>query len=141
MILNKKGLKISVIDVVSVVVSVFFLVGITCWFGACGPKADGSYMNCRHAGEVVTALAAVLLALSVCKAFLPDGKYKTGVSIAMIAVGVTACFVPKGIIPLCMMDAMTCNATMKPWTTVFGALTAVVGAADCAFWLLKNKKK
>lgn len=140
MIVDKK-VKISVTDVVGLAVSLFFLVGITCWFDACGPKADGGYMNCHWAEKVVTALASVMTALSAVKILLPDGKMKTGVSIALSALGITAACVPQGIIPLCMMDSMVCHTQMRPWTAVFGAGVALVAAADCAFWLLRGKKK
>ncbi|MBR1747351.1 MAG: DUF4418 family protein [Clostridia bacterium] len=139
MIVNKKFLKISVPDLILVALSLFFLVGITCIFDACPPKSDGTYMNCYYAGEVVTAIAALLLALSVAHVFLPSGEIKMGLDVGMVGISAVCAAVPKTIIPLCMMNTMDCNASMRPWTIAVCVVLIVACLADFVFFLRKRK--
>ena len=72
--MKKNSSKIGAGDIVLLVVSVFFLIGILTFFQACGPKDDGSWMTCHWAGQALTGLAAVLTVIALIVITLVDDK-------------------------------------------------------------------
>ena len=61
----KKTTKSGPVDVLLAVFSVAYLVGVRTVFLPCGPKEDGSWMNCHWAGQAVTGVAVCLVILSI----------------------------------------------------------------------------
>lgn len=132
--------KISATDIIILLLSVLFLIGTIFWFNACGPKEDGSYMNCHWAGVMLMATAAVLATDALAHLLIPDSKVKAGLSAAMIPLSILACIIPGNLISLCMMESMRCRSIMTPAAIVFGALIAAVSAADVVFQLRRKSK-
>ncbi len=135
-----KKFRIGVMDIVMLLVSVLFLAGMLFWFGPCGPKDDGSYMNCHWAGNVLTGIAAVISVISLAHMFIPDCKMKAGLSAAVIPCGVFACIVPGNLISMCMMNEMRCRAVMTPAAIVCAVLLIVLSAVDIAVQLRRSSK-
>ena len=81
-----KKLKIGVMDGIVLLVSVLFLLGTLFVFTPCGPKEDGSWMICHHAGTAVTGIAAVLVLLAVLHLLMPSAKTKLGLAMASLPV-------------------------------------------------------
>ena len=115
--------KISALDIALVAVSVLYLLGILFVFAPCGPKEDGTYMNCHKAGVTVAWLAGGLTAFSLARLCFGSRKIKAALSFLMIAVSAVACFVPGHMVSLCMMSDMRCRAVTAPCVTVFSIVT------------------
>jgi len=125
-----KKLKIGIMDGVVLLASVLFLLGILFWFTPCGPKEDGSWMMCHHAGTAVTGIAVVLFLLAVLHFLMPSAKTKLGLAMASLLVAVLAYLIPGKLHPLCMMDTMRCHTVMVPGVTVSVIILVVVYAVD-----------
>ena len=86
--MKKIKIKIGISDIILLVLSIIFLVGILTFFKTCGPKTDGSWMTCHWAGNVVTGLAALLAVISLIHLLIPDRKIKIGLSVSIIPISV-----------------------------------------------------
>ena len=140
MIVNKKNIKFAFTDLLLIAVSLFFTVGIVCWFRACPPRSDGSYMNCHWAEQIITAIAALSLAVSFCHLWIPDEKIKTGMDVVLVGILIVCAIIPDSVIPLCMMKTMSCHSTMKPWTIAFCIVLTVLSVLDSVFYLKRKKQ-
>ncbi len=132
--------KVTFFDIALLVLSLFLAFGTAFVFHACGPKADGSWMNCHQAESIVVWVGAVLSVLSIVRLFVPEGV-KTGLSISFIPFSVFASFVPGVIIHLCMMHDMRCHAITRPAVLVISILIAVFAAVDVVLAVAKGSKK
>ncbi len=129
--------RIGIIDIFLTAVSAFYLIGIRTLFSACGQKEDGTWMSCHWAGQAVTAIAAVLLVISVMRIIISDVKIRTGLSAAMIPTAVSGIFVPGTLVSLCMMDTMRCHTVMRPFVMIMSAAVSVI----CVIDILVNRKR
>ena len=121
--------KVSVSDVILLVLSLILVVGSHVAFHACAAKPDGSWMVCHWAEHVVTALGAVFAVLSVARFFFA-GKTKAGISLSFVPLAVVTALVPGVIVNLCMMKDMHCHTVMRPAVVVLSILIAIVSAVD-----------
>lgn len=126
----EKQKRLRITDILILVVSIIFLIGIKTIFKPCGPKEDGSWMSCHWAGNAVAAMAAVLVVIAVIHLIMTDAKIKMGLSCAMIPTAVVAAIIPGHMIGLCMMDTMRCHAVMTPATILLSVITIVVVVID-----------
>lgn len=134
---SKKTPRFGAGDIALLVVSVIFLIGIIALFSACGPKEDGTWMACHWAGNAITGLAAVLVAISVIHAIAPDAQMKAGLAIATIPVALYAAILPSNVIALCMMDTMQCRAVMQPATIALSTLMIAAAVFDILWYRRK----
>ncbi len=125
--MNKR--KIGAIDIVLVAVCAVFLIGILTFLGPCGPKEDGTWMNCHKAGTALTVLAAAAAALSIVHAFAPLAAKRLA-DVVLLLCGLVSAYLPGNVISLCMMPQMQCRSVTRPGAIVFGVLIAVFAAAD-----------
>ena len=135
--MENKKINIGASDIILLVLSAVFLIGIRTFFAPCGPKDDGSWMTCHWAGQAITGIAAVLLVISVIHMFVKDAKAKQGLAIAMIPVALFSLILPGNMIGLCMMNAMRCHSVMRTASVIVSVL--VIAAA--AFDLLVQRRK
>lgn len=134
---NVKAPRFGAGDIAMLVVSIVFCIGIVAFFGPCGPKDDGAWMSCHWAGQAVAGLAAVLVAISVIHAIVPDAKLKQGLAIAAIPVAVLAAVLPGNVIDLCMMSDMRCHAVMQPSALIFSILMIAAAVFDILWYRRK----
>lgn len=136
-----KKFRISATDIVLLVISVLFFIGMLLWFGPCDHvKDDGSFMNCHWAGVILAGIAAVTAVISLAHFFIPDNRMKAGLSAALIPISIFACIVPGNLISLCMMSEMRCRAVMTPAAIVCAILIIIASAADIAVQLRRSSK-
>ena len=135
--MENKKINIGASDIILLVLSAVFLIGIRTFFAPCGPKDDGSWMTCHWAGQAITGIAAVLLVISVIHMFVKDAKVKQGLAIAMIPVALFSLILPGNMIGLCMMNTMRCHSVMCTASVIVSVL--VIAAA--AFDLLVQRRK
>ena len=142
MILNRKRLKIGISEILVLLISVLYLIGIRVWFPVCMPMEH--IMTCHWAGEVLKALSCLFLALSLIHIFIPDLKMKAGMDIAMISVACITFFIPGHIIPLCGDAMMMCRKGTSIYSSVFALVLAVLLIADIVIvmsYIAKDKHK
>lgn len=132
-----KKFNIGVSDIVLAVVSVFFVAGIFSFFGACGPKADGSWMMCHWAGQIEKGLSVVLAVIALARLFVKNSKVKLGLSLSIVPVAVFAALVPGHIIHLCMMKTMRCHTIMHPAIVVIAVVLVAAAVIDS---IIQSKK-
>ena len=125
-----KKLKIGVMDIIMLLAGLCFLVGIRFVFTPCGPKEDGSFMMCHHAGTAITGIAVVLVVLAVLHLLMPSAKTKLGLALASLPIAGLAYFIPGKLHPICMMPDMRCHTVMTPGVTVSVIVLAVVYVID-----------
>ncbi len=121
--LNLWNHKISAGDILLLLISVIFLIGVLTIFKPCAPSPDGNWMACHWAGQAVAGLAAVLVIISLAHMILSDAKIKTGLNLAVIPVAVLAMILPGHLISLCVMDFMRCHSVTRPAVIVMSVLT------------------
>ena len=109
-------------DILPVVLSILFLIGILFVFHPCGPKDDGTWMSCHWAGVAVTVSAGLLTILSLLYFVCSSHKIKTLLSVLTILTAAAAAVIPGNVIHLCMMAGMRCRALMRPAAIVFAVL-------------------
>ena len=128
---------IGITDIILIIISAVFLIGIRTFFSPCGPKDDGSWMTCHWAGQAISGIAAVILVIAVCHAIFKDPGTKTGLSIAIVPLSLFAAVLPGNLIGLCMMNDMRCHSMMRTDTVIFSVLLILISIAD----ILVQKKK
>ena len=128
--MEKKTSKISVMDIVLLVLSLAFFLGILFVFDPCGPKEDGGWMTCHWAGRAVSGVAGAILVTSVIHIFAGNSRTKIGLDLAIVPMALLAALIPGRLIGLCMMADMRCRAVMAPAVTVFSVLLIAAAVID-----------
>ena len=128
-------------DYLPAVLSVLFLLGILFVFHPCGPKEDGSWMNCHWAEQAVFVMGCALTAMAVFVLISGKSEAGAGAALSMTALSAAAALTPGLAINLCMMTTMHCHTVMRPAVIVICALIAVTGAAHTFLTLKGGKKK
>ena len=75
--MENSKIKISVTDVILLVVSLTYLVLLLTVFKACGPKDDGSFMKCQWAWRAVVLTTVVIVINAVAHLLFSEGGIKT----------------------------------------------------------------
>lgn len=128
--MENKNRNIGFSDLLLVLLSAVFLIGIRSFFAPCGPKEDGSWMTCHWAGQAVSGAAAVLLCLAVAHLLVRNRGVKAGLSMAMIPTAALTMLIPGKLIHMCMMQSMRCHSVMKPGVIVCAVLTILAAVFD-----------
>ena len=134
---EKRKVKEIVMSAVPLVLSVFLTVGVKFVFHACGSKADGSFMNCHKAEQIVFITGCVLTVMSVLLLVLKNAKVRKVLAVAMIPVSIVTALIPNTIIKLCMMNDMRCHTVMKPAVIII----SVVIAAYSLIYVIVNRNE
>ena len=129
MLVNKDKCRVSITEILMLVISIVYLIGIRAWFAVC-PVMSEMIMACHWAGEMLKAMSILLLVIVIVHIVIWDPKVKLGVDIPLIGIGILDIFIPGGIINLCQSTDMACQSAAKPWTIVFSAALLVVTVID-----------
>ena len=124
--------KINLRDAVTLLLSLILCVGAMTIFSTCEPKADGSYMLCHWAGQVVIGLGGVMAVIALARFFV-NAEVQKGLSLALIPLAVFTAYIPNNIIPLCKMETMQCQAIFKPSVFLVSALIIISAVANIFF--------
>ena len=123
-------IKKNATGIAEALISIVLLIGVLTVFKAC------------DAHRTVIVSAGVLTLLSLVRIVLPSEGVKKGISIAILPEAVFTLFIPNGIISLCMMSSMNCQALFKPFVTATTVLLAIAALADIiVLSVLSGKKK
>ena len=135
---NKSTSDIRITDILLLIISLIYIIGIRSFFAPCGPKDDGTYMSCHWAGQAVFAFSILLGILAILHLILKGAQIKTGISVSMICTAAMTAVIPNHLISMCMMNTMRCHAVMTPGIYVLSALTIAVSVIDI---LIRSRKK
>ena len=113
--------RISLLDFIPSVISLFCAIGVMIFFDACCPKADGTWMRCHSARQMVLCVSGCLILMMLIPAFIKNRKAKFIFYIAGFAGGILLFLVPGIIKPLCMMQSMRCYTAMQPYVRIMSA--------------------
>ncbi len=136
MIVNVNKIKITIIDIIGLIVAVLFLTGINLWFPVCEPMESG-FMSCHWAGEVLKAISVVFVVISAAHLVIGDGRIKMGMSLSMLGFCALTFCIPGRIVTLCKMAEMDCRSHTQLSTAVFMILLMLISLADIIFWTSK----
>lgn len=132
-------LKSLIPEIILLILSLLICVGSFTFFSACPVHGD-TVMACHWAQNAVTALGALLSAISLAAVVIPDRKLKAGLELSATLTAILTAVVPGIVINVCMMNSMRCVSTFRPFTILFASLAAVA-ALFGAILNLKRKEK
>lgn len=132
-------LKHLIPEVILFIISLLICIGSFTFFPAC-PVHDDTIMACHWAQNAVTALGALLSAMSLAAVVIPDRRIKAGLELSATLTAVLTAVVPGVVINVCMMNSMRCVSTFRPFTILFASLAAVAALLS-AILNLKRKEK
>ena len=136
----KKAKLHTICEIIILILCLLLSAGVNIFFPACGPKDDGSYMNCHNAQMAVSIAGAILLLLEVFSALCSRKKLALLLQALMIPGAILTMLLPQTIIHLCMMPDMQCRAVMRPAVLVIGALILVFSIIRTAMLAVGGKK-
>lgn len=136
---EEKKARVGWAEPVLLVLWLALFVGSMTLFSACGPREDGSWMNCHRAQTALTVVGGAGLLLALLRCFCKR-RVRRGLDLAALLLAILAILLPGTLIGLCMMPDMRCRAVMVPWTTVLAALAGIVALADLIFGGKRDKK-
>lgn len=129
MIVSKDKIKISAAEIIKLIVSVIFVIGIRTWFSVC-PVMSEMTMSCHWAGEMLKAVSIVLLVISVIHIIIPDEKVKIGMDAASACFLIMSVFIPGTVIHICQDAQMRCRSIAQPWSVIISIVLLIACAAD-----------
>lgn len=132
-------MKRLILGIVQGIAALLLTIGAFTFFKACGDM-DGKFMACHWAQNAVVLIGIVLSVLALIRIFIPDEGIKTGLSIAVFVLSVSAAFVPDTVINLCMMKDMACHTTFKPAVIVVSAVLALAALVDIIVGAVRKKE-
>lgn len=132
-------LKSLIPEIILLILSLLICIGSFTFFSACPVHGD-TVMACHWAQNAVTALGALLSAISLAAVVIPDRKLKAGLELSATLTAILTAVVPGIVINVCMMNSMRCVSTFRPFTILFASLAAAA-ALFGAILNLKRKEK
>ncbi len=129
--------KISILDFLPSVISLFCAIGVMTFCKACGLKPDGSWMRCHAAQMMAFAISACLTVLMIFPAFIKNKPAKSIFYVLGLAAGILLFLVPGIIKPLCMMRTMRCYTHMQPFVRIM----SLVEILFCIILFIKTNLK
>ena len=124
-----KKIRERIGGIVLTILSLALTIGVKTMFSACGPKDDGSWMNCHWAEQAVFAVSIGLTVTAGLRLLL-NRQAKAGAALAMSVIAVMTALLSGVFVRLCMMDTMRCHAVMRPAVLILCGLIAVAGVVD-----------
>ncbi|MCR5203863.1 MAG: DUF4418 family protein [Lachnospiraceae bacterium] len=122
-------LKISFVELLLVVITAVYVIGIRTWFEVC-PAMGESMMSCHWAGEVLKATSLLLAGMTLLLVFIPDLKVKTGLNIGILGLSILNISVPGGIINICKNADMACRSNTYLWNIILTVSCMIIAIAD-----------
>lgn len=110
---------------ISLAVTLLYALCVRTVFSACPPKADGSFMMCHGAGELLKGITLVMAGLALAAVLAPGKRSRRAAELLLVAAAAVSAAVPGHICPLCMMPEMHCRMLMQPGALLFAFLTVL----------------
>lgn len=139
--MKQKSFSNIALDALTVLIALVLLIGSFSFLKTCPAVEDGSWMACHWAGQAISGVSAVIVALSITNIFVKDKGFKAGVSLGVALNAILNALIPGTLINTCMMPDMQCNAVTKPAVAVLSGVLAVLAIIDVLASLKSRKKE
>lgn len=116
------------ISLISSAAGLLLAVGSMTVFAACGPKDDGTMLNCHNAQIGVTLCGIGIAALFAIAAFVRNKAAVMICDAAALALSVITFLIPGFLVHICLLSNMFCQVRLKPFargSAIFIALLAL----------------
>ena len=134
--------KTRLVEILLLALALIFLIGEFTILGACGPRADGTYMNCHHAEIALKWLSGGMVLCALAALFVNHKTIKVISSCLILNLGLVAAIIPQNVIHLCAMTTMHCHAVMRPAAIVLSVCIMLLAMIELLVILLsKNREK
>lgn len=130
--------KEKIIEIVSGVLSLLLAVGVMTVFKACGPKEDGTWMNCHNVQHYVFYAALFMSVISIAGICIRGRVVRIVLDVIRVIAAVVTMLLPGTIMHMCMMKEMRCYMYMQPFVRILSILIAIVSAIGLVIQI-KNK--
>jgi hypothetical protein len=118
--------KMMPFGIALLMVALLLIVGVMTFAGAC-THDDGSVSTCARASWGLVGGGVFLAGIAIVQLVVESRGAQIVCAVIAAALGVFIFLVPGTILPLCMMETMHCQAVMKPFGQVMGALAVILG--------------
>ena len=127
--------------IVLTVLAGLLIVGLLSFAGPCDVHEDGSHGSCFWAFRALLGVGGAAAIIALVRIFEQDEGERRGLSFSCALLGVLIAVIPTGLIDLCSMATMRCNAVMAPFARIVGIAIALVGGTDLTRRLLALRKR
>lgn len=132
--------KSRVISLISLIAGLLLAVGSMTVFRACGPKDNGTWMNCHNAQIGVACCGVGLAILCAIAVFVKNKAVQAICSAAALVLSVTAFMVPGNLVHMCMLDNMRCQAVLKPFARSMASLIALLSLWNVLYMVMGKRE-
>lgn len=133
--------KGRVISLISSAAGLLLAVGSMTVFSACGPKEDGTLMNCHNAQISVAVCGIGLAVLFAIAAFVKSKAIKLICDTAALVLSVVTFMTPGVLVHICLLSNMHCQVRLKPFTRGSAIFIALLALWDILRIIKENKEK
>lgn len=109
-----------------IVVGAFVIIGVMTFAGPC-VHDDGSVSTCAQASWGIVAGGLFLIGAAIALMVFANRTARIVFAVICALLGLLIVLMPGTILPLCMMDTMHCQAVMKPFAQICGAIAIILG--------------
>lgn len=99
-------------------------VGVMTVFSTCGPRDNGTWMNCHNTQTAVAVCGTVLTVLFVLMIFVENRAAAMICSAAALVLSIVIFLLPGFLMLNCALETMRCNSVMKPFVWIMAFLEA-----------------
>lgn len=118
----------KVLGIAQIALAVLLVAGVLTFAGPCVHE-DGSAATCAQASWGIIGMGVMLLGASIAQLVVEGKVARIATAVLCAILGVIIILVPGTILPLCMMETMSCQAVMKPFAQLCGGLTILLSIA------------
>ena len=105
-----------------------------------GSTANTSKMKCYWTGRAEIGIGGTITVIGILFLIFKDRLIRTGLSLALIPVGVYALLVPHVLIGVCGSAHMTCRTLALPAITIISVAVSIIAIVN-VWWLKKIDKE
>lgn len=120
----------KVLGGIQVGAAVLLVAGILTFAGPCAPHEDGTAATCAQASWGLIGLGVMLAGAALAQLAVEVKAARLVCAALCLVLGILVVLMPGGILPLCMMETMHCQAVMKPFAQLIGAIVAILAAVS-----------
>ncbi|HOM02795.1 MAG TPA: DUF4418 family protein [Acetivibrio sp.] len=126
------------LGIVYLVFGVLLAVGPYLIFPVC--KASMMAMRCQNTAKAELVLGILTIAVGVLMLLIKNRKFRIGLNIAAIPIGILAFLFPNNITGVCSKVHMTCRSLTLPVLSLIGiALVVFAGINTVYLWKFESK--
>lgn len=115
------------LSLIPAVLGLILMAGAMTVFTACGPREDGTWMNCHNAQTAAAACGALLAALFAAAAFLENRAAVITCYTSALVLSIVTFLIPGILVHTCALGIMRCNSVLKPFVRIIASVETLHG--------------